>query len=365
MPGIDYDTPGIILANSALARIVATGVGGLRMLLTPPMASLLLMPGTSLQHASLQRTSLHSLLRPVSRCCSRARVPLLSEESDAQMATQAVAWFDEVSMLQVFYMGDLRHDAGAADADAIEAAIVASGGNVSRYLTPEERTLPQGGDAALAALEVGFSVEISDSDSDAAMPPREVRLRVCFMQVQPRQRYASYTNLTASYTARTHRCAYTAYAPLHTHQGYPLLGERPRFEVLHDMPSSELPQDGAEALVSAADAAVEQALAEGDAMIIYTAVGAAREAMAEGLWRGAERRPSTRSADAPAAPAAVPELRPPVAERIAPAAEMIPPALESLRGPNAGGAWAVLGPHGKPLHDVLASWDGQRCGTQP
>ena len=330
------------------------------MLLTPPMASLLLMPGTSLQYASLQRTSLHSLLRPVSRCCSRARVPLLSEESDAQMATQAVAWYDEVSMLQVFYMGDLRHDAGAADADAIEAAIVASGGNVSRYLTPEERTLPQGGDAALAALEVGFSVEISDSDSDAAMPPREVRLRVCFTQVQPRQHCASYT------TAHTrHRCAYTAHAPLHTHQGYPLLGERPRFEVLHDMPSSELPQDGAEALVSAADAAVEQALADGDAMIIYTAVGAAREVMAEGLWRGAERRPLTRGADAPSAPAAVPELTPPTAERVAPAAEMIPPALESLRGPNAGGAWAVLGPHGKPLHDVLASWDAQRCGTQP
>ena len=131
------------------------------------------------------------------------------------------------------------------------------------------------------------------------------------------------------------------------------------------MPSSELPQDGAEALLSAADAAVEQALAEGEAMTIYTAVGAAREAMAEGLWRGAERRPSTRSADAPAAPAAVPQLRPPAAERVAPAAEMTPPALESLRGPNAGGAWAVLGPHGKPLHDVLASWDAQRCGTQP
>ena len=179
------------------------------MLLTPPMASVLLMPGTSLQHASLQRTSPHSLLRPVSRCCSRARVPLLSEESDAQMATQAVAWFDEVSMLQVFYMGDLRHDVGAADADAIEAAIVESGGNVSRYLTPEERTLPQGGDAALAALEVGFSVEISDSDSDAAMPPRQVRLRVCFTQVQPRQHcliHCTYTPLrihcicTAAYT---------------------------------------------------------------------------------------------------------------------------------------------------------------------
>lgn len=165
--------------------------------------------------------------------------------------------------------------------------------------------------------------------------------------------------------AVTHRCAHTAYAPLHTHQGYPLLGERPSFELLHDMPSSELPKDGAEALLAAADAAVEQALAEGEAMTIYTAVGAAREAMTKGLWRGAERGPSTRSADAPAAPAAVPELRPPVAERIAPAAEMIPPALESLRGPNAGGAWAVLGPHGKPLHDVLASWDGQRCGTQP
>ena len=173
------------------------------LLLTPPMAALLLMPGSS-----LQRASPHPRLRSVSRCCSRARVPLLSEESDAQMAAQAVAWFDEVSMLQVFYMGDLRHDAGAADADAIEAAIVASGGNVSRYLTPEERTLPRGGEAALAALEVGFSIGISDSDSDAPMPPREVRLRVRFTQ------------------------------------GYPLQGARPRFELLHDMPSSELPQVG-------------------------------------------------------------------------------------------------------------------------
>ena len=152
------------------------------LLLTPPIAALLLMPGSS-----LQRASPHPRLRSVSRCCSRARVPLLSEESDAQMAAQAVAWFDEVSMLQVFYMGDLRHDAGAADADAIEAAIVASGGNVSRYLTPEERTLPRGGDAALAALEVGFSIEISDSDSDAPMPPREVRLRVRFTQGYPLQ----------------------------------------------------------------------------------------------------------------------------------------------------------------------------------
>ena len=96
------------------------------LILTPPIAALLLMPGSS-----LQRASPHPRLRSVSRCCSRARVPLLSEESDARMAAQAVAWFDEVSMLQVFYMGDLRHDAGAADADAIEAAIVASGGNVS------------------------------------------------------------------------------------------------------------------------------------------------------------------------------------------------------------------------------------------
>ena len=61
------------------------------LLLTPPMAALLLMPGSS-----LQRASPHPRLRSVSRCCSRARVPLLSEESDAQMAAQAVAWFDEV-----------------------------------------------------------------------------------------------------------------------------------------------------------------------------------------------------------------------------------------------------------------------------
>ena len=55
---------------------------------------------------------------------------------------------------------------------------------------------------------MGFSIEISDSDSDAPMPPREVRLRVRFTQ------------------------------------GYPLQGGRPSFELLHDMPSSELPQVG-------------------------------------------------------------------------------------------------------------------------
>ena len=167
-----------------------------------------------------------------------------------------MAWFDELTMLQIFYMGDLRHDEGAADADTIEAAIAASGGNVSRFLTPDERTMPRAGDAALAALAVSFSVEVSDGESDARMPSREVRLRVRFPQ------------------------------------GYPLQGERPSFELLHDVPASELPQDGADAVVAAAEASAEQALAEGETVTIYTAVGAAREAMSEGLWRGGKPTPN-------------------------------------------------------------------------
>ena len=60
-----------------------------------------------------------------------------------------------------------------------------------------------------------------------------------------------------------------------------------------------LTQEGAEALLAAADAAVEQALGEGEALTIYTAVGAAREAMSEGLWRGGKPtpNPSARGAD--------------------------------------------------------------------
>ena len=35
-----------------------------------------------------------------------------------------------------------------------------------------------------------------------------------------------------------------------------------------------------------------------------------------------------------------------------------------MRGPTAGGAWTVLAPHGRPLHDVLAAWDMTRCATR-
>ena len=101
---------------------------------------------------------------------ARARVPLLlAEANEAQPALQAVRWFDELSMLEVFYMGDLAHEEGADDAAALEAAIAASGGNVSRFLLPDERTLPQGGET-LSALNVCFTVEITDHESGAEMP---------------------------------------------------------------------------------------------------------------------------------------------------------------------------------------------------
>ena len=181
----------------------------------------------------------------VAPLCSRARAPLLCSSevgADEQAAAQAVAWFDDLTMLQIFYMGDLRHDEGAADADTIEAAIAASGGNVSRFLTPDERTMPRAGDAALAALAVSFSVEVSDGESDARMPSREVRLRVRFPQ------------------------------------GYPLQGERPSFELLHDVPASELPQDGADAVVAAAEASAAKKAVMAEKKAAAAAAKAAFEA---------------------------------------------------------------------------------------
>ena len=73
---------------------------------------------------------------------------------DEQWAAQAVAWYDELAMLEVVCMGDIQHY--GADAGAIERAIAESGGNVSRYLPYDERSLPDGSDPALAALEVSF-----------------------------------------------------------------------------------------------------------------------------------------------------------------------------------------------------------------
>lgn len=241
---------------------------------------------------------------------ARARVPLpVAQAKDARPALQAVRWFDELSMLEVFYMGDLAHEEGADDAAALEAAIAASGGNVSRFLLPEERVMPEGSEA-LSALNVCFTVEITDHESGAEMPPGEHRLRVTFTE------------------------------------GYPLSGSLPIFELLHESPDGKLPPGGADAVLAAATNAVQQALAEDAQLAMYIAIGAAKDAMAEGLWKGGNE-PTQRGSSPDEASQAAPRELP----------------VESLRGPDAGGAWAVLGPHGQQLHSVLDAWDVQRRGS--
>ena len=91
------------------------------------------------------------------------RVRLTQQDAAQALARQCVAWYDELAMLQVVLMGDLQHETGSADADAIETLVAMSGGNVSRYLMPEERTLPNGSHPAIVGLQVSFTVELSDS----------------------------------------------------------------------------------------------------------------------------------------------------------------------------------------------------------
>eukprot|EP00966_Prymnesium_polylepis_P137867 3186169-Prymnesium_polylepis.2 len=92
--------------------------------------------------------------------------------------------------------------------------------------------MPDGGNAALLALEVSFSLSLDE---------QEFRLRVRF------------------------------------EQGYPLLGTLPAFELVAS--DAQLPTAISTAVVAAAEAAVETALEEGDGNAVYAALGASREAL--------------------------------------------------------------------------------------
>jgi hypothetical protein len=231
--------------------------------------------------------------------------------SNKQWADQVVAWYDELAMLQIVCRGDITHDDGAYDADNLEAVISASGGNVSRFLMPEERTWPDGASPAIRGLEVSFSLDLSEECTIAS----ELGLHVSFAH------------------------------------GYPLHGGVPEFELL---PSKALAPSQTAHVIGAAEAAAKAALAEGDSNVVYCAVRAAREALAEPL--SDDQQPAGSSggegdgggdstvgdADGDSGDADSSTVGVPLAEQ------------------TSGGAWAVLGGCGKALHEVLSAWDTQR-----
>ena len=246
---------------------------------------------------------------------------LQQDIDDEQRANQVVAWFDELCMLQIVCMGDLEHDAGI-DADTIEAAVAASGGNVSRELTPEERSLPDGSNPEVSSLAVSFSLALCDEAEGV------IRLGVRFVQ------------------------------------GYPLLGSLPNFELLADeTAASQLPAGISAAVISAAEAAAQEKLAEGDGNVVYAAFGAAREALeaAGGDNSGAAAATATATAAATADSDYAVLGATLIGDRNG-VDDAVGDASRAPADPGAG-AWAVLGACGKPLHDVLRAWDSMRQGT--
>ena len=208
--------------------------------------------------------------------------------------------------------GDIQHE--GAGADDIEAAIAESGGNVSKYLMPEERALPDGSHQAISALSVSFSLPLGDEADN-------IRLCVRFVE------------------------------------GYPNLGALPAFTVTDRSASAGT----STTVVEAAEAAARAALESGDSNIVYAAFGCARDALAscagdEGAGdtssTGDDRGDGSQALGgrAPASPPAAPA----------------PPAAASADAPHdppadpGAGAWAVLGGCGRPLYDVLTAWDSMR-----
>ena len=157
---------------------------------------------------------------------------------DDMLAERAVAWFDEVAMLEVIFRGQITHDDGAMSATDLEAAIIDAGGNVSAALTLEDRTRPDGNHHAIRQLAVAFSIELDEGldDEESAEAPR----------------------LHVSFDER-----------------YPLDGGRPAFSLLCEGSPEE-----AGAVVDAAAAAAEAALQAGETTVIFSAVGAANDALA-------------------------------------------------------------------------------------
>ena len=243
---------------------------------------------------------------------SRIASPLLVEEddesielNDKQRAAQVVAWFDELAMLEVVCRGDIEYDEGSADSSTIETVIAASGGNVSRYLMPEERVLPDGASPALKGLcltQVSFTLDLSEYTTVSSLS--DLRLRVVFAS------------------------------------GYPLFGGLPAFEALSSAPLSA---DQSAAVVGAAEAAAEAAVKAMAGNAVYTALAAARDA-AENLEEVTEGGGSSGDDDDDAN-------------------ERSQSSEEAPAEPTSGGAWAVLGGCGKALHSVLVAWDTQRSYT--
>ena len=257
-----------------------------------------------------------------------AACALLSNE---QRAAQAIAWYDELRMLEVVCMGELQHAKGALSADAIEAVIAACGGNVSRYLMPDERSLPDGSDPSLSNLEVHFWLPLRDDEDEwcAGIPASEASLVDLMLGVR-------------------------------FEEGYPFLGALPRFELASSAP---LPAEMCSLAMAAAEVAVREAVDTGDSNAIYTALGAAKQALARyetesGSFPSAGGSAANGDADDDGDSDGDDNVM------VAPDLRMQPEgsATSGADGGGGGGAWTVLRPHGRQLYDVLTAWDSQRLG---
>ncbi|KAL1527869.1 hypothetical protein AB1Y20_009245 [Prymnesium parvum] len=146
---------------------------------------------------------------------------------------EAEAWAEELQALQAIYAADLLLDEGSASPDDLIAAAAS-------------------GQLAGPPLSCSFSVLLDGGGVDAdALPPGAVHL-AC------------------------------ALAP-----GYPFGGVAPTFELRHTLLSHQLPAMGAAAVAREARETSEALLAAGETSVIFAAVGAANDALARGVWRGA------------------------------------------------------------------------------
>ena len=280
-------------------------------------------------HGRLQRAQISRRMVPIAAASSSSNE--LQPLDHMAFADRAIAWFDELSMLEVIYRGQLAHDAEGMSAADLEAAIAAGGGNVSAALTHDERTRPSGD--AVQQLVVGFSVDLDGGLDDESEESATVRLGVRF-------------------DAR-----------------YPLQGGRPAFTLVYQPREREAEAaqavDGTaarleSAVISAAAAAAEAALQAGEETVIFSAISAANDALEVALGAGPQAGPL----DFAQSPTRV--------ETVAASRE----ASEATRGEatrgeatiseylaTSAGAWAVLREHGEELHEVLTAWDEQRSGV--
>jgi len=179
------------------------------------------------------------------------------------VARRAVAWFDELSLLEVVFGDALQHSPGGSSAADIEDAIARSGGNVSRLLPPEERRPPDGHGEALSRLAVSFSVVLDEGGGEGGGEP--------------------------------------ARALVQFPDAFPLDGAPPGFELQQLVGGGPPPADVAQAVAAAAAAAAVEAVAAEEGSPVYAAVGAAREALSSRGGGGGEARGEQRGGEASAA----------------------------------------------------------------